>query len=112
MKMDAELRNRLRRRTTVVLAAVGLGLICGAYLLPRVADAASKRPDPLSLKKAEKSTLLAPKTSAPVAHPTFVLKAQPLVVVPEKRRFRTPHKPPPPQVHPHNPGPPPGLSFT
>ena len=112
MDLDMTRRDRLRRRT--VVAAVGVGLLCGAYLLPRVAQAVTRRADPLSLKLAAKSTL-GTKSSTLAASSTSLAPAtdEPLIVVPDKRRHRTPHKPPAPKPPPyHRPGPPSGLSFT
>lgn len=87
-------------------------MICGAYLLPRVAQAVTRRVDPLSLKLAAKSKV----GKASVSKSVSLLKpvsAHPLVLIPKVIRMRTPSKPPAPVQGPTgNPGPPSGLSFT
>jgi hypothetical protein len=103
-------RDRLRRRT--VVAAVGVGLICGAYLLPRVAQAVTRKADPLSLKAASKSTVSGKSSVATSFSGLKSVTAEPLILIPEQARRRTPHKPKPPKPPPyHREGPPPGLPF-
>ena len=112
--MDSDMqkrRDRIRRR--VIIAATGVGLICGAYVLPRVAQAVTRRADPLSLKVAAKA-----KHKALAVKPQLVRKPllrpvarTSLVLVPQQVAARTPSKPPPPVAGYTRSGPPAGLSF-
>lgn len=105
-------RDRIRRR--VIIAATGMGLICGAYLLPRVAQAVTRRADPLSLKVAAKAKAKVRAVKKVVRKPIALLRpiARPsLVLVPQQVAARTPSKPPPPVAGYTRSGPPTGLSF-
>lgn len=108
MGSEMQKRTRIGRRTLIV--AAGAGLICGAYLLPRVAQAVTRRADPLSLRNAA-SSFLPPAPGQTLARSLRPLASQPLVVVPSKIRYRTPMKPAAPVFGYYRSGPPSGLSF-
>jgi hypothetical protein len=115
--MDLNMQKRRARiRRQAVIAAAGLGLLCGAYLLPRAAQAVTRKADPLSLKAAAKAKAKAKLAIKPKAllKPVALLRpvAKPsLVVVPQQVAARTPSKPPPPIAGYQRSGPPAGLSF-
>ena len=114
--MDSDMqkrRDRIRRR--VIIAATGVGLICGAYVLPRVAQAVTRRADPLSLKVAAKAKARAVAVKSKIVRKPLVLlrpvSRASLVLVPQQVAARTPSKPPPPVAGYTRSGPSTGLSF-
>ena len=111
MEVNMQEKRDRRRRRAIILAA-GVGLVCGAYVLPRVAQAVTRKADPLSLKVA--ATALAPTLTVSVQRPVGPppVAPPPWVVIPGPAAARTPNKPARPvpgYVRHHHP--PAGLSF-
>ena len=107
-------KRRARARRQAIIAAAGLGLICGAYLLPRAAQAITRKADPLSLKAAARARARFAHKPKPMIKPVVLLRPvarPPLVLVPHQVAARTPSKPPAPTAGSTNSGPPSGLSF-
>lgn len=113
--MDSDMQKRRARvRRQAVIAAAGLGLICGAYLLPRAAQAITRKADPLSLKAAARAKAAAAHKPKPFLKPVVFLRPIPrpsLVLIPQQVTARTPSKPAAPVAGYTRSGPPSGLSF-